>query len=181
MFSMFITIVWVFCYLSLVLLAAVVALVPHMILLPIYSRSLIPADMFDVVVIVGALSEGQVPVGVVREMCKSTKPGKTNFYTIPTQALKCLLKSFTGVQVCFKPTFILTIGGYVCMTTRCNHDNMKYTVSLKGELKQMEQEELWTCVEVTEVEDWERAVSEEEHGYIPGVVYLYKKLQHSAT
>lgn len=67
------------------------------------------------------------------------------------------------------------------MTTRRNHDNMKYTASLEGELKQMEQEELWTCIEVTEVEEWEQAVSEEEHGYIPGVVYLYKKLQHSAT
>lgn len=137
--------------------------------------------MFDVVVIVGALSEGQVPVGVVREMCKYTKPGKTNFYTIPKPSLKFLLKSFTGVQACFKPTFILTIGGYVCMTTRRNHDNMKYAASLEGELKQMEQEELWTCIEVTEVEEWERAVSEEEHGYIPGVVYLYKKSMHSAT
>lgn len=154
---------------------------PLAIPLPIHSGSLIPADMFDVVVIVGALSDGQVPVGVVREMCKSTKPGKTNFYTIPKLALIFHRKSFTGVQVCFKPTFILTIGGYVCMTTRCNNDNMKYKASLEGELKQMEQEELWTCIEVAEVEEWERAVSAEEHGYISGVVYLYKKLQHSAT
>lgn len=35
--------------------------------------------MFDVVVIVGALSVGQVPVGVVRELCNSTKPGNTAF------------------------------------------------------------------------------------------------------
>lgn len=41
--------------------------------------SLIPADVFDVVVIVGGLSVGQVPVGVVRELCKSTKPGNTHF------------------------------------------------------------------------------------------------------
>lgn len=40
--------------------------------------------MFDVVVIVGALSVGQVPVGVVRELYKSTKPGNTDFYTIST-------------------------------------------------------------------------------------------------
>ncbi|KAF0038606.1 hypothetical protein F2P81_009090 [Scophthalmus maximus] len=32
-------------------------------------------DSFDVVVIIGALSEGQVQVCVVRELCKSTKPG----------------------------------------------------------------------------------------------------------
>lgn len=32
--------------------------------------------MFDVVLLVGALSVGQVPVDVVRELCKSTKPGE---------------------------------------------------------------------------------------------------------
>lgn len=36
----------------------------------------LPADSFDVVLIVGALSVGQVPVGVVRELCKSAKPGE---------------------------------------------------------------------------------------------------------
>lgn len=106
----------------------------------------VQTDMFDVVVIVGALSVGQVPVGVVRELCNSTKPG-----------------------------------GYVCMTTRGNPDNVKYKVSLECELERMEQEGLWTRVEVTEVEDWELAVSEEEHGYIPGSVYLYKKHLHSTT
>ncbi|KAM7374434.1 hypothetical protein PAMP_007091 [Pampus punctatissimus] len=98
--------------------------------------------LFDVVVIVGALSGGQVPVGVVRELCKSTKPG-----------------------------------GYICMTTRSNHDNLEYKAALERELKQMEEEGLWCCVDVTDVEDWERAVSEEEDGYISGSVYLYKKLQ----
>jgi len=98
--------------------------------------------LFDVVVIVGALSVGQVPVGVVRELCKSAKPG-----------------------------------GYICMTTRSNHDNLEYKAALERELKQMEEEELWSRIEVTEVEDWERAVSEQEDGYISGSVYLYKKLQ----
>lgn len=67
------------------------------------------------------------------------------------------------------------------MTTRGNSDNVEYKVSLECQLEQMEQEGLWTCVEVTEVEDWELAVSEEEHGYIPGTVYLYKKQLHSTT
>lgn len=53
--------------------------------------SLIPADVFDVVVIVGALSVGQVPVGVVRELCKSTKPGNTHFYTISTATVTLFL------------------------------------------------------------------------------------------
>ncbi|XP_034406697.1 methyltransferase-like protein 27 [Cyclopterus lumpus] len=98
--------------------------------------------LFDVVVIVGALSAGQVPVNVVRELCKATKPG-----------------------------------GHVCMTTRSNLKNVEYKAALEHELKQMEDEGLWTCVEVAEVEDWERAVSEQENGYISGVVYLYRKLQ----
>uniref|UniRef100_A0A3Q2Q9X8 Methyltransferase like 27 n=1 Tax=Fundulus heteroclitus TaxID=8078 RepID=A0A3Q2Q9X8_FUNHE len=33
------------------------------------------AGTFDVVLIVGALSVGQVPVSVIRDMCKATKPG----------------------------------------------------------------------------------------------------------
>lgn len=98
--------------------------------------------LFDVVVIVGALSIGQVPVDVVRDLCKSAKPG-----------------------------------GYICMTTRSNRDNLEYKDALERELKQMEEEALWSRVEVTEVEDWERAVSEQEDGYISGSVYLYKKLQ----
>uniref|UniRef100_A0A3P8TM37 Methyltransferase like 27 n=1 Tax=Amphiprion percula TaxID=161767 RepID=A0A3P8TM37_AMPPE len=99
-------------------------------------------NAFDVVVIVGALSVGQVPVCVVRDLCKSTKPG-----------------------------------GYVCMTTRSNRDNLEYKAALDSELRQMEEEGLWTCVEVTQVKDWEKAVSEHEDGYISGAVYLYEKLQ----
>ncbi|XP_078142998.1 methyltransferase-like protein 27 isoform X2 [Centroberyx gerrardi] len=96
---------------------------------------------FDAVVIVGALSVGQVPVAVVRQLCKAAKPG-----------------------------------GYVCMTTRSNHDNLEYKAALECELKRMEEEGLWGRVEVTEVEEWERAVSEQKEGYIPGSVYLYKTL-----
>nr|ACQ57978.1 Williams-Beuren syndrome chromosomal region 27 protein [Anoplopoma fimbria] len=98
--------------------------------------------LFDVVVIVGAMSVGQVPVGVVRELFKFTKPG-----------------------------------GLVCMTTRSNHANLEYKAALEHELKQMQDEGLCTCVEVTEVKDWERGVSEQEDGYISGAVYIYKKLQ----
>ncbi|XP_047235095.1 methyltransferase-like protein 27 isoform X1 [Girardinichthys multiradiatus] len=98
------------------------------------------ADTFDVVVIVGALSVGQVSFSVIRDLYNVTKPG-----------------------------------GYICMTTRSNYDNLEYKAALESELRQIEEEELWTCLEVTEVEDWERAVSEEEDGYISGAVYVYKK------
>lgn len=99
------------------------------------------AGHFDVVVIAGALSVGQVPVEVVRKLCNCAKSG-----------------------------------GYICMTTRSNSDNAKYKAALDHELEQMEREGLWTCVEASEVEEWERAVSEKEHGYICGAVYLYQKL-----
>ncbi|XP_008297617.1 methyltransferase-like protein 27 isoform X2 [Stegastes partitus] len=99
-------------------------------------------NVFDVVVIVGALSAGQVPVYVVRDLCRSTKPG-----------------------------------GYICMTTRSNRDNLEYKAALESELRKMEEEGLCTCVEVTQVKDWEKAVSEHEDGYISGAVYLYRKLQ----
>lgn len=99
-------------------------------------------NAFDVAVISGALCAGHVPVCVVRDLCKFTKPG-----------------------------------GYICMTTRSNLENLEYKAALDSELRQMEEEGLWTCVEVTQVKDWERAVSEQEEGYISGVVYVYKKLQ----
>lgn len=96
---------------------------------------------FDVVVMVGALSVGQVPVAVVRQLCEAARPG-----------------------------------GLVCMTTRNNQDNVEYKKALDQELKQMEEEGIWSCVEVVNVDEWERAVSEQEDGYISGTVYVYKKL-----
>lgn len=38
----------------------------------------------------------------------------------------------------------------------------------------MEEEGLWSCVNVTEVEEWERVVLEHKEGYISGSVYLYR-------
>ncbi|KPP57903.1 hypothetical protein Z043_124325 [Scleropages formosus] len=95
----------------------------------------------DLVIIVGALSVGQVPVTVVKELWQAAKPG-----------------------------------GYVCMTTRANAENQEYKRQLERVMAEMEQEGLWTCVDVVEVEQWERAVSDHETGYISGVVYLYKKI-----
>ncbi|XP_076025125.1 methyltransferase-like protein 27 [Genypterus blacodes] len=97
--------------------------------------------LFDVVVIVGGLSVGHVPVTVVRELCKAAKPG-----------------------------------GYICMTTRHNKGNLVFKMDLELLLKQMEEEGLWSCVKITQVKEWERAASEEEEGYIPGAVYIYRKL-----
>ena len=61
------------------------------------------------------------------------------------------------------------------MTTRGNRDNADYKASLERELDLMEVEGLWCRVMVTEVENWERAVADQEDGYIPGAVYLYQR------
>ncbi|XP_072517933.1 methyltransferase-like protein 27 isoform X2 [Salminus brasiliensis] len=103
-------------------------------------NSVIFLETYDVVVIVGALSVGQVPVAVVRELWQVTKPG-----------------------------------GYMCMTTRGNADNQEYKTELEHMMSTMEEEKRWSCVTVTEVEQWERAVAENESGYIPGAVYLYQR------
>ncbi|XP_066501430.1 methyltransferase-like protein 27 isoform X2 [Hoplias malabaricus] len=97
-------------------------------------------DSYDIVVIVGALSVGHVPVAVIRELWQATKPG-----------------------------------GYICMTTRGNGDNLKYKTELEHMMRMMEEEQRWNCITVSEVEEWEKAVAEQESGYIPGVVYLYQR------
>ena len=66
------------------------------------------------------------------------------------------------------------LGGLVCMTTRSNRDNVLYKACLEQQLKLMEEEGLWSCVTTTEVEEWERAVSADEEGYIGGCVYIYR-------
>ncbi|XP_062867951.1 methyltransferase-like protein 27 [Trichomycterus rosablanca] len=98
-------------------------------------------ESYDIVVIVGALSVGQVSVQVIKELWQATKPG-----------------------------------GFVCMTTRGNTDNLEYKAELENMMRLMEDEQKWSCVSITEVEDWERAVAEHESGYIPGSVYLYQKM-----
>ncbi|KAK7878754.1 hypothetical protein WMY93_030914 [Mugilogobius chulae] len=98
-------------------------------------------DAFDVVIIVGGLSVGNVPVKVARELCMATKTG-----------------------------------GYICLTTRSNQDNLAYKACLEQELKTLEEQGLWRRVQVVNVDQWERAVSHDEQGYIPGAVYLYQRL-----
>ncbi|XP_058270803.1 methyltransferase-like protein 27 [Hemibagrus wyckioides] len=97
-------------------------------------------ESYDVVVIVGALSIGNVAVEIIKELWQATKPG-----------------------------------GYVCMTTRGNADNFEYKAELERVIQAMEEEKKWSRVAVSVVDEWEKAVSEHECGYIPGVVYLYQK------
>ncbi|KAL0993826.1 hypothetical protein UPYG_G00114440 [Umbra pygmaea] len=66
-------------------------------------------------------------------------------------------------------------GGYICMTTRANQDNLDYKAELEHELKLMEEAGLCARIVFKEVEEWEKAVSDQEQAYIPGVVYVYRK------
>ncbi|KAM9782364.1 methyltransferase-like protein 27 [Syngnathus typhle] len=67
-------------------------------------------------------------------------------------------------------------GGYICMTTRANLDNLSYKEDLEGEMKQMEDEGLWRRVDVTVVKEFERGVTDHEIAYIPGSIYVFRKL-----
>lgn len=61
------------------------------------------------------------------------------------------------------------------MTTRGYADNLKYKAELEHAIRVMEDEKKWSHVAVNVVDEWEKAVSEHECGYIPGVIYLYQK------
>ncbi|KAM9320287.1 methyltransferase-like protein 27 [Gastrophryne carolinensis] len=106
----------------------------------------LPVDSgkYDVVIIVGALSEGQVPVIVVHELLRVTKPG-----------------------------------GLVCLTTRSNISNVKYKAELEKAMDALQSRGLWEQISLQEIEEWEKAVSEEEvtlkSDYISGVIYIYRK------
>ncbi|XP_048413422.2 methyltransferase-like protein 27 isoform X2 [Stegostoma tigrinum] len=108
------------------------------------DSELLPAssDSYDAVVIVGALSGGQVPPAILPELHRVTKPG-----------------------------------GFVCMTTRNNTSNQFYKKQLQAVIEEMEQNRLWERVTVQEIEHWEKATAEVEHGstYISGIIYLYQK------
>ncbi|KAJ3588768.1 hypothetical protein NHX12_009622 [Muraenolepis orangiensis] len=136
---------------------------------------------FDVVVIVGSLLLGHVPVRVTKELCKATKPGEDrfigllappspySFQTPPALKKRVLLEKNLTVHYNLSP-----LGGLVCITTRNCQDNAEYTASLKQQLKLMEEEGLWSCVNVTEVKKFQRSVSEHEEAYVSGSVCLFR-------
>ncbi|NWI68884.1 MET27 protein, partial [Todus mexicanus] len=70
-------------------------------------------------------------------------------------------------------------GGFLCLTTRSNPSNQRYKAELEAALERLEEQGAWQKVLAQEVENWERATSEEEStqgtGYISGVVYVYQK------
>lgn len=97
-------------------------------------------EAYDIVMIVGALSVGHVPVNAILALWKAAKPG-----------------------------------GYICMTTRTNKDNLEYKTNLDQICDAMETEGKWKQVGIKQVADWEKGVTDQETGYISGVVYIYKK------
>ncbi|KAJ3589140.1 hypothetical protein NHX12_009988, partial [Muraenolepis orangiensis] len=135
---------------------------------------------FDVVLIVGALLVGHVPVGVTKELCKATKPGEASVLgSSPPLPAHSKPSTLSKSEACLKKNWTLyynlsPLGGLVCMTTRKCPDNAQYSASLEQQLKLMEEEGLWSCVNVTHVEEWQRAVWEHDEGYARGCVYLYR-------
>ncbi|XP_073523690.1 methyltransferase-like protein 27 isoform X2 [Phyllobates terribilis] len=103
------------------------------------------SEKYDAVIIVGALSDGQVPVSVLSELLRVTKSG-----------------------------------GFVCMTTRSNISNLQYKAELEEGISSLQSKRLWEQVLVQEVEQWEKATSDkeitQESDYIPGVIYIYRKM-----
>lgn len=61
------------------------------------------------------------------------------------------------------------------MTTRGNRDNLEYKAQLEEIFLRLEEEDKWSRESVVEVEEWERAVSQEDDGYITGAIYLFQK------
>ncbi|NXH16678.1 MET27 protein, partial [Bucco capensis] len=70
-------------------------------------------------------------------------------------------------------------GGFLCLTTRSNPSNLRYKAELEAVLERLEKQGAWQKVLAQEVENWERATSEEEStqgtSYISGVIYIYQK------
>ena len=127
-----------------------------------------PAGIYDVVLIVGGLSDAHLPVTIMRELWKVAKPGLYSLLTWSMVGFLCKLNQSHDPKISIA-------GGYVCVTTRGNESNKEYKNHLECILSEMEKEGLWTRICVMEVDDWEKGVTEQESGYIPGAVYLYRK------
>lgn len=146
----------------------------------IYYDYLIVSESFDVVVIVGALSIGNMPVEIIDELWQACKPGKAHLdqYLLHAHSHEDHYTVCSQFKTCIRyntQTFFFTTGGYVCMTTRGNADNLEYKAEMESVIRAMEEKKKWSRVAVTVVDKWEKAVSEDECGYICGVVYLYQK------
>ncbi|XP_054213334.1 methyltransferase-like protein 27 isoform X1 [Homo sapiens] len=92
-----------------------------------------PEGTFDAVLIVGALSDGQVPCNAIPEL-HVTKPGTT----IPS-------RDGPGLWLLPLPhlTYPSPPGGLVCLTTRTNWSNLQYKEALEATLDRLEQAGMW--------------------------------------
>ncbi|XP_053412042.1 methyltransferase-like protein 27 isoform X1 [Nycticebus coucang] len=134
-----------------------------------------PEGTFDAVLMVGALSDGQVPCTAIPELLRVTKPGEEQ----PSQPPHMHLPFSTPqIQVSER----VRPGGLVCLTTRTNPSNLLYKEALEATLDRLEQARVWQRLVAWPVDRWELATSELEvgpntlaEGFISGIVYLYRK------
>ncbi|KAF5928754.1 hypothetical protein HPG69_006338 [Diceros bicornis minor] len=136
---------------------------------------------FDAVLVVGALSDGQVPCSAIAELLRVTKPHmSTKGTTFPGQGgpgTWLLPRPHSPVPPHASP------GGMVCLTTRANPSNLRYKEALEATLDRLEQAGAWERLVAWPVDQWELATSELElvpgtsdsDGFISGIIYLYQK------
>ncbi|XP_078729987.1 methyltransferase-like protein 27 isoform X2 [Lampetra fluviatilis] len=101
------------------------------------------SDAFDAVIIVGALSDGQVPHAILPELVRVAKPGAP-----------------------------------LCLTTRSSAQNADFLLQLEGRMWELSGAGAWRLEARQEEARWERDVvaGTATPSYVPGVVYLYRKL-----
>lgn len=71
----------------------------------------------------------------------------------------------------------------MCLTARANPSNLPYKKALEATLDSLEQAGAWERLAAQTVDRWELGTSEPERvpgtctkdGFIPGIVYLYRK------
>ncbi|XP_006504585.1 methyltransferase-like protein 27 isoform X1 [Mus musculus] len=135
-----------------------------------------PEGTFDAVIIVGALSEGQVPCSAIPELLRVTKPGSCPHQTTVTVG-------YSHDREAFASALVPDRGGLVCLTTRTNPSNLPYKETLEATLDSLERAGVWECLVTQPVDHWELATSEQEtglgtcanDGFISGIIYLYRK------
>ncbi|XP_075928790.1 methyltransferase-like protein 27 isoform X3 [Petromyzon marinus] len=79
----------------------------------------------------------------------------------------------------------LESGAPLCLTTRSSAENAEFLLQLEGRMRELSSAGAWRLMRRQEVARWERAIADDAGeafegtappSYIPGVVYLYRKL-----
>ncbi|CAM9964900.1 unnamed protein product [Lampetra fluviatilis] len=133
------------------------------------------SDAFDAVIIVGALSDGQVPHAILPELVRVAKPGGVTGAAVSSQGRRCVV---TGAPLCRHGCRCVVTGAPLCLTTRSSAQNADFLLQLEGRMWELSSAGAWRLEARQEEARWERDVvaGTATPSYVPGVVYLYRKL-----